>query len=86
MKPLHKNSGKYEKYFQFGRLLFVFNIAEDPDVPFIFRKWAYQNTPTIQKETYFGLFKMYFENEIFKATGYNFTLGPFTLTIGIIPK
>jgi len=83
MKLLHQNSGKYFKYFTLGRLVIMFNIAEDPNVPFIFRRWAMQTIPTVQREIYFGIFKMYFE-ENFKATGYNITLGPFTLTVGIL--
>jgi hypothetical protein len=85
MKSLEKNSNKHFKRFQIGRILFMFNIADYMDVPFIFRKFAIQTTPTIQRETYFGIFKMYFEDDTFKATGYNITIGPFSLTIGILP-
>lgn len=41
MKPLHKNTGKYNRdTLLFNRLFLHFNIAEDPDRPLWRRTWA----------------------------------------------
>lgn len=76
---LHKNTNKYAKQFKILNWMFFFNIAEEPTVSFLKRKWAIEESDGI-REFILGLHKNIKKGIVF----YSIFVGPFVLSFGRI--
>jgi len=93
MKKLHKNTGKHRKEFQIGRTLMLFNISENPDVRFPFRKWGWESTSddgltrTITENVIsWSIISWYCHGQDKPIKAHLFHVGPFSFYISRVKK
>lgn len=83
MRTLHKNSGQNRKYFSAFGLLFIFNVAEDPEKTFLLRRWVWKNERlAMETQPFFSMGTVRFyedDGQVIKM--FRVILGPFKLNI-----
>lgn len=77
---LYQNKHLYAKDFKIFNYMFFFNIAEDPSVPFLKRRWAIEESDRSVREFIFGVQRVSKGGISF----HNFHCGPFVFSWGKI--